>query len=59
MGRKSKEQIAREIKEKAKELRRQSCRDWRKRNPEKVKMYWDRYWERKAAAALGLENPNA
>jgi len=34
--------------EKAKELRRQYQREWRKRNPDKVKKHQKRYWERQA-----------
>ena len=33
----------------AKEMRRQYLREWRKKNPDKVKQYNREYWERKAA----------
>ena len=33
----------------AKELRNAYLRDWRKKNPDKVKKQADEYWERKAA----------
>ena len=33
----------------AKETHREYCRDWRKKNPEKVREYNARYWAKKAA----------
>lgn len=38
------------LSEKAKELRNAYQRAYRLRNPEKLKLYTDRYWERKAAS---------
>lgn len=35
--------------ERAKEARRAYKREWNRRNPDKVKQYQTRYWERKAA----------
>lgn len=36
------------IKEEGKEARRRYMREWRRRNPDKVKMAQKRYWERRA-----------
>lgn len=41
--------------EKAAEMRRKYLREWRKRNPEKVKEYSQEYWRRKAARAAQKE----
>ncbi len=38
------------ISESAKKLRNAYQNNWRRKNPEKVKMYADNYWERKAAS---------
>lgn len=35
--------------EEAREARREYMRDWRERNPDKVKAYNARYWRKKAA----------
>ena len=35
----------------AKAAKRQYSREWRKKNPEKVREYNDRYWQKKAEAA--------
>lgn len=36
--------------DKAKELQREYLREWRRKNPERVKQYRRTYWERKANA---------
>ena len=41
--------------EKAKEARRAYKRKWARENPEKVKEYQARYWEKKAKAAAAAE----
>lgn len=38
-----------ELSDKAKELRNQYQREWKRKNPEKVKRYFLTYWEKKAA----------
>ena len=38
-----------ELKKLVQEARAQYAREWRKKNPEKIKEYNRRYWERKAA----------
>ena len=43
------------IEEKAKELRNRYHREWRAKNPEKVRARNKRYWEKKAAKALQEE----
>lgn len=42
---------ATELTEKEKALRNEYYRKWRKRNPDRVKRYTKRYWEKKANAA--------
>lgn len=37
--------------DKAKEIKREYMREWRKRNKDKVKAAQNRYWEKKAAAS--------
>ena len=44
------------LKEAAKEARRQYGREWRKKNPEKVREYNDRYWLKKAAAVAEVNH---
>ena len=44
-----------EIEAKAKELKREYARNWKKKNPDKVKAATDRYWEKKARKALECE----
>lgn len=46
--------------EAAKEAAREYKREWRKKNPDKVRMHTARYWERKAAqmSALKENEPN-
>ena len=44
------------VKERASELQRQYLREWRARNPEKVKGYAVSYWERKARAERSQKN---
>lgn len=39
-----------ELSEKARQLRNENARIWRKNNPDKVREYNSIYWERKAAA---------
>ena len=41
-----------QIKELARELQREYLRLWRKRNPEKIKEYNERYWRRRAIREL-------
>jgi len=41
-----------QIKELARELQREYLRLWRKRNPEKIKEYNQRYWRKKALEML-------
>ncbi|NMA93000.1 MAG: phosphatase [Firmicutes bacterium] len=41
--------------EKAKELRREYYREYRKKNPEKIRKHQEDYWARKAKAALKAE----
>ena len=41
-----------EIQELAKELQREYLREWRKKNPDKVKEYNQRYWRRRALREL-------
>lgn len=41
-----------ELQEKARELRNEYQRNWRKENQEKIKEYNQRYWERKAKEEL-------
>ena len=41
-----------EIQELARELQREYMRLWRKRNPEKIKEYNQRYWRKKALEML-------
>ena len=36
------------IKKSAAELRREYIKEWRRKNPDKVKLYNQTYWERKA-----------
>lgn len=40
----------------AKELRRDYQREWRKRNPEKVRASNRRYWEKKAQLAINAKD---
>lgn len=40
-----------ELSDKARELKNSYQRDWRKRNPDKLKKHLADYWERKAAKA--------
>ena len=42
--------------EKMKESRNKYMREWRKKHPEKVKEYQDKYWAKKAAQAAEVEN---
>ena len=42
--------------DKAVEMRRAYLREWRKKNPEKVRKYCREYWERKAAKAAKEEH---
>lgn len=46
----------REIQELVREERRRYAREWRAKNPEKVKAANQRYWERKAQARLSTED---
>ena len=46
----------REIQELVREERRRYAREWRKKNPEKVRAANQRYWERKVKARLAAEN---
>ena len=41
-----------QIKELARELQREYLRLWRKRNPDKIKEYNERYWRKKALEML-------
>ena len=41
-----------ELQEKARELRNEYQRNWRKKNQEKIREYNQRYWERKAKEEL-------
>lgn len=43
------------ISEAALEARRAYQREWRRKNPDKVRAQADRYWERKATAAKVVE----
>lgn len=38
------------IDERAKEMRRQYLREWRAKNPQKIRQYNENYWRRKALA---------
>lgn len=40
----------------AAEIRREYLREWRKKNPEKMKEYNRAYWDRKAAGKAGESN---
>lgn len=44
--------------EEAKEARRAYIREWRKKNPDKLKAAQDRYWEKKAAQAQEASTEN-
>ncbi|NCB50923.1 MAG: phosphatase [Clostridia bacterium] len=44
-----------QIQEKADQIRREYYREWRKKNPDKVKRATESYWERKARAILKAE----
>ena len=43
--------------EKMKALRAEYYRDWRKKNPEKVREINSRYWKRRAERLVKTENP--
>lgn len=45
--------------EKAREARREYLREWRKRNPDKVRENNRRYWERRAAKKAQAEQEKA
>ena len=40
------------IREKAKELKRQYAKEWRRNNPDKIREYQDRYWQKRAAQEI-------
>ena len=46
----------REIQELVREERRRYAREWRKKNPEKVRAANQRYWERKVQARLAADD---
>ena len=46
----------REIQELVREERRRYAREWRKKNPEKVRAANQRYWERKVKARLAADD---
>lgn len=39
------------LSEAARKLRNEKLREWRKKNPEKMKLYAERYWEKRARLA--------
>lgn len=45
-----------EIQELVRKERRRYAREWRKKNPEKVRAANQRYWERRAQARLSTED---
>ena len=45
-----------EIQELVREERRRYAREWRKKNPEKIRAANQRYWERKVQARLAAED---
>ena len=45
-----------QIKELAREKQREYLREWRKRNPDKVREYNERYWRRRALRELKENN---
>jgi len=47
-----------ELSEKAKQMRNAYARQWKSKNPEKVREYNRRYWERKAAMFTPNEQPD-
>ena len=56
---KSKEGVEKTMlqRKKADELRRAYKREWAKQHPDRVKAYQERYWNKRAAAALEEEQP--
>ena len=44
--------INEQLEELAREIQREYLREWRKRNPDKVKEYNERYWRKKALEML-------
>jgi len=41
--------VSNQLQSQASEMRRKYLREWRKKNPEKVRQYNREYWQRKAA----------
>jgi|HigsolmetaGSP11D_1036233.scaffolds.fasta_scaffold00512_8 hypothetical protein len=47
------------MEEKAREIRNQYYRDWRKKNPDKVRQYNQKRWLKKAQKELESQTPNS
>jgi len=50
---------AEQLEELAREIQREYLREWRKKNPDKVKEYNQRYWRRRALRELKEQQEDA